>query len=112
MVPSGFIAICFSVSLSSDIAPEPREFERSSTTVANAFVAPVMSLYLTSLETSLLRAGASGLRVMQSNGGALSPREAASLMEQLFSIGDGSPKTLAALERARAEIEFGEFALA
>lgn len=68
----------FSVSLSSEIAPEPREYERASTTAANAFVAPVMSRYLLSLETGLIQAGASRLSVMQSNGGALSSREAAS----------------------------------
>jgi N-methylhydantoinase A len=67
----------FNVSLSSDIAPEPREFERASTTVANAFVAPVMARYLRRLETGLEAVGASNLRVMQSSGGALSADEAA-----------------------------------
>lgn len=65
------------VSLSSDIAPEPREFERASTTVANAFVAPVMARYLRRLEAGLESVGATNLRVMQSSGGALSAGEAA-----------------------------------
>ena len=65
----------FSVSLSSDVAPEPREYERTATTAANAFVAPVMANYLEHLERRLT--DAASLRIMQSNGGALSVREAA-----------------------------------
>ena len=65
-----------SVSLSCDIAPEPREFERSATTVANAFVAPVMARYLDRLAAQADALGASALRIMQSNGGALSAKEA------------------------------------
>lgn len=65
-----------SVSLSCDIAPEPREFERSATTVANASVAPVMRQYLERLADRSQAVGASTLRIMQSNGGALSAKEA------------------------------------
>ena len=67
----------FDVSLSCDIAPEPREYERASTTAANAFVAPLMQHYLTNLQTQVALLHASRLRVMQSNGGALSAPEAA-----------------------------------
>ncbi len=67
----------FAVSLSSDIAPEPREYERAATTAANAFVAPLMESYLTNLQTQTVLLHAAHLRVMQSNGGALSAREAA-----------------------------------
>ncbi|HLK61725.1 MAG TPA: hydantoinase/oxoprolinase family protein [Chthonomonadaceae bacterium] len=67
----------FSVSLSCEIAPEPREYERSATTAANAFVAPIMARYLGRLEARLQEAEGDSLRVMQSNGGALSAREAA-----------------------------------
>ena len=67
----------FDVSLSCEIAPEPREFERASTTAANAFVAPLMKSYLTTLQTQLNALDAQSLRVMQSNGGALSASEAA-----------------------------------
>lgn len=63
-------------SLSCDVAPEPREYERTSTTVANAFVAPIMAQYLSNLETRLREMGGTHLRVMQSDGGALSPEEA------------------------------------
>ena len=64
------------VSASHEVLPQHREYERTSTTVANAYLAPVMSNYLSKLERSLSEqtaAGASvGLRIMQSNGGSLS----------------------------------------
>jgi N-methylhydantoinase A len=74
----------FHVSLSSEILPEYREFERASTTTVNAYVAPVMDRYLAELETqfSTQQGGAEAslpgfsLRVMQSNGGQISVDEA------------------------------------
>jgi N-methylhydantoinase A len=61
------------ISLSSTISPKFREYERTSTTLANAYVAPLVDNYLTSLEGSLrdLNVSAS-LSVMQSNGGLVS----------------------------------------
>ena len=67
------------VSLSSEILPEYREYERTSTTVVNAYVTPVLDRYLTSLEQGLrelVREDQVRLRVMQSNGGAISPAKA------------------------------------
>ena len=65
-----------SVSVSHEVLPQHREYERMSTTVANAYLAPVMSSYLNRLEESLSEhaadGGAIGLRIMQSNGGSLS----------------------------------------
>lgn len=55
------------VSLSSEILPEYREYERTSTTVVNAYLAPVMERYLGRLGAAL---GGRGLSVMQSNGGS------------------------------------------
>jgi N-methylhydantoinase A len=56
------------VSLSHEVSPEFREYERTVTTVVNAFVAPVAGAYLRRLETP--RAGRPPrLYVMQSNGG-------------------------------------------
>ncbi len=62
------------VSVSSEILPEFREYERCSTTVVNAYVSPVLGKYLTYLEDKL----EPGIRlsVMQSNGGAIQPAEA------------------------------------
>jgi len=56
------------VSVSHRIVAEYREFERFSTTVVNAYVAPRMSTHLEKLARSL---GGARLRVMQSNGSAI-----------------------------------------
>ena len=63
-----------SVSLSSDILPEIREFERASTTAANAFVQPVISEYLQRFEQGLKVAGVEApLLIMLSEGGLAAP---------------------------------------
>ena len=61
------------VSLSSDILPEYREYERASTTVLNAYVAPLMSRYLKRVDEGLEKRN---LRVMQSNGGVITAQTA------------------------------------
>ena len=48
------------LTLSSDIAPEIREYERTSTTVANAYVLPLVSKYLKTMSSELLQAGFGG----------------------------------------------------
>lgn len=64
------------VSLSSEVLPEYREYERTSTTVINAYVAPLMSRYMANLEEGL---AGRRLRIMQSNGGAISAEAARTL---------------------------------
>ena len=68
----------FSVSASHEILPQHREFERMSTTTANAYLAPVMTSYLDALESRLDQSGSGHvrLRIMQSNGGSLSAESA------------------------------------
>jgi N-methylhydantoinase A len=62
------------VSLSSEIAPEIREYERGSTVSINAYVAPVVAPYLRSLGQRLGRIGVPAeLLIMQSNGGTCAP---------------------------------------
>jgi N-methylhydantoinase A len=61
------------VSLSSEVLPVFREYERTATTAANAYVSPVMSHYLHTLEDSLQ---ADDLQIMQSNGGSIRPETA------------------------------------
>ena len=61
------------ISISSQVIPEFREYERTSTVVVNSYVGPVMALYLGELEQSL----GSGLRIMQSSGGSITARLAA-----------------------------------
>jgi N-methylhydantoinase A len=70
----------FLVSLSSEILPEYREYERTSTTAVNAYVSPVLDRYLADLESNLDSdpAQSTRLRVMQSNGGHISLGEARS----------------------------------
>ena len=58
------------VSRSSDVLPQILEFERFSTTVVNAYVAPPVRRYLTSLETRLREAGLkSSIFIILSHGG-------------------------------------------
>jgi N-methylhydantoinase A len=61
------------VSLSHQIVREIREYERTSTAVLNAYIAPVVGRYLASLEELLAASGFRGLPlIMQSNGGVMS----------------------------------------
>ena len=66
------------LSISHKILPEFREYERASTVVANAYLAPKMGAYLTNLATSV-ESGyeQSRLEVMQSSGGIISAKLAA-----------------------------------
>jgi N-methylhydantoinase A len=58
------------ISLSSKIAPEYREYERTSTVVVNAVLIPIVSRYLDDLDTEMVRLGInSPLCIMQSDGG-------------------------------------------
>ena len=60
------------ISLSIDVLPQIREYERTSTTVINGYVGPPVSAYLKSIIDQLERAGAGGrLMIMQSSGGIL-----------------------------------------
>ena len=66
-----------SVSLSSDVVPEIREWERTCTTVCNAYVQPLVDRYLSRLEAALLARGFAGrFYLMQSSGGTATPETA------------------------------------
>ncbi len=76
----------FQVSVSHEILPEFREYERTATTVVNAYLVPVMSRYLAEIERHAIAAarGGSGrtqgrarVRIMQSSGGIVSAGVAA-----------------------------------
>jgi N-methylhydantoinase A len=62
------------VTLSWDVDPEEREYERTSTTVMNALLAPIVRAYLQRLETALA-SQKTALFIMQSNGGVASVGE-------------------------------------
>jgi len=65
------------VSLSSEVSPEMREWERFSTTAANAYVQPLMASYLRRLETGLKQGGFTCPLFMMLSGGGLTTLETA-----------------------------------
>lgn len=66
------------ISVSHQILPEFREYERASTIVVNAYLAPRMELYLRDLASRVAKLdGASRVSVMQSSGGIVSAEVAA-----------------------------------
>ncbi len=77
-----------SISISSDIAPEIREYQRASTTVANAYIRPLAEIYLERLEQALTASGIpGGLFLMLSNGGLTHVSEAKRAPVQLLESG-------------------------
>jgi N-methylhydantoinase A len=77
-----------SISLSSDVAPEIREYLRASTTVANAYIRPLAEIYLERLEQALRAEGIpGGLFLMLSNGGLTHVSEAKRAPVQLLESG-------------------------
>jgi N-methylhydantoinase A len=62
---------------SHEVAPEFREYERASTTVADAYLGPVLSRYLLALEAACAGAGLPAPLVMRSSGGLATLDEAA-----------------------------------
>lgn len=76
------------VSLSCEVAPEIREYERASTTAINAYVAPIVAPYLRQLREHLADIGVHGsLLVMQSNGGTAVPETASRFPVRLLESG-------------------------
>ena len=63
-----------SVSLSLDVSPKFREYERTNTTVANAYITPTVDRYLSALQSALKQQGyQQELFIMQSSGGLVTP---------------------------------------
>lgn len=76
------------VSLSHEIAPEWREYERSSTTAINGYIAPQVSKYLSSLIDRLQDQGfGSTLHIMQSSGGVTTAESARQMPVQALLSG-------------------------
>ncbi len=89
------------VSLASEISPEIREYERSSTTVLNALLVPVVRAYLERLERRLGEGGFQPVVLLvQSSGGVCSLRAAAEQPARLLLSGP-SGGTLAAARLAQ-----------
>jgi N-methylhydantoinase A len=89
------------VACSSEVVPEIREYERTSTTAANVYVAPLMARYLEDLERRLHGLGVPGqLYIMQSSGGIALPPVARRLPIRLVESGPAAG-ALAAAQAAR-----------
>jgi len=89
------------VSCSSDVVPEIREYERTSTTTANVYVMPLMARYLDDLERKLVGLGIPGrLYVMMSAGGIATPETAKRVPIRLVESGPAAG-ALAAARSAR-----------
>ncbi len=77
-----------SISLSSEVVPEIREWERTCTTVCNAYVQPLVDRYLRRLETALAERGFAGrFYLMQSSGGTATPETARRFPVRLLESG-------------------------
>ena len=85
------------ISISSEVAPEIREFERSSTTAANAYVQPLMESYLSTLDDKLKEQGLRGtLYIMLSGGGITTVRAARQFPIRLIESGPAAGAMAAA----------------
>lgn len=86
-----------SVSLSSDVSPQMREYERFNTTCANAYVKPMMESYLGRLRDRLAAEGAScPIFLMHSGGGIVSIETAAAFPVRLVESGPAGGAIFAA----------------
>jgi N-methylhydantoinase A len=85
------------VSLSSEVSPEIREYERTSTTIANVYVRPLVERYLRRLEERLRVLGFGGsFYVMLSNGGTASVETACRFPVRLLESGPAAGSLAAA----------------
>lgn len=76
------------VSLSSRVAPEPREYERTSTTVVNAVLMPIVSEYIARFsEGGLKELGIGRFYIMSSAGGLIDANEAVERPVQMIESG-------------------------
>src|SRR5579871_2072687 len=94
-----------SVSLSSEVSPQIREFERSSTTVANAFIKPLAASYLDLMQREIAALGiAAPLFMMLSNGGLTHVDEAKRVPIQLLESGPAAGALAGAFFAARSDV--------
>jgi len=94
------------VSLSSKVCPEIREYERLSTTVANAYVQPLMSRYLQELQRGLEAAGITApLLIMTSGGGLTSVDTASTFPVRLVESGPAGGAMLASALARRSGLD-------
>jgi N-methylhydantoinase A len=86
------------VSISSEVSPKFREYERTSTTVTNAYVKPIVDRYLRHLDEALAARGIrNNLFVMQSNGGLISPELARDFPVRIIESGPAAGILMSAI---------------
>jgi N-methylhydantoinase A len=90
---------------SHEVAPEFREYERASTTAADAYLGPVASRYLGALAEACAAAGLPEPLVMRSSGGVATPAEAAAHPATILVSGPAAGVVGAARVAALAGIE-------
>ena len=91
-----------SVSISSEVSPQMREYERFNTTVANAYIKPLIASYLGRLEARLKAEGvAADVFLMHSGGGIISLENAANFPVRLVESGPAGGAVFAADIAAR-----------
>ena len=96
-----------SVSASSDLMPQIQEYERTSTTVVNAYLRPIIERYVNSLQDRLGRLGvAAPLRIMQSSGAMLPGRTAAD--RPVYIIESGPAAGVVGAREIAGEKEMGD----
>lgn len=90
------------ISLSSEVSPQMREYERFNTTIANAYIKPLMKSYLVRLKGRLAAEGAScPIFLMHSGGGIISLESAAEFPVRLVESGPAGGAVFAADIAAR-----------
>ncbi len=91
------------VSISSEVSPKFREYERTNTTVTNAYIRPAVSRYLNRLEAAFQDLGfAHDFLIMQSNGGLVTPTLASDYPIRIIESGPAAGILMCA-EVGRAE---------
>ena len=92
-----------SVSISSEVQPEVREYERTTTTAANAYLQKKVRLYIDGLNAGLKRRGYKApLRIMQSNGGFAGPEASARFPVRIVESGPAAGTISAIFHGKRA----------
>ena len=90
------------ISLSSEVSPQMREYERFNTTIANAYIKPLMKSYLGRLEARLRAEGVNcPVFLMHSGGGIISIESAAEFPVRLVESGPAGGAVFAAHIAAR-----------
>ena len=94
------------VSISSEVSPQMREFERFNTVCANAYVQPMMASYLERLKTKLAEAGAKcDIHLIHSGGGLISIESAIKFPVRLIESGPAGGAIFASEIAARHGID-------